>query len=142
MNKASYYLVMAIGVLSVLSFFPHAFLGMKAVIEHIERGEIQEPAANGMQMIWFYSSIMMLISGLNLLILGDHILIGSHKARLQVLILGLGLAVFGLGCTYISGKIDAMSVFTFEGIVLILATTILYKKAHHLHDLDPFESGK
>lgn len=139
MNKASYYLVMAIGVLSVLSFFPHAFLGMKAVIEHIERGEIREPAANGMQMIWLYSSIMMLISGLNLLILGDHILIGSHKARLQVLILGLGLAVFGLGCTYISGKIDAMSVFTFEGIVLILATTILYKKAHHLHDLDSFE---
>ena len=89
-----------------------------------------------MQMIWFYSSIMMLISGLNLLILGDHILIGSHKARLQVLILGLGLAIFGLGCTYISGKIDVMSVFTFEGIVLILATTILYKKAHHLHDQD------
>ncbi|MCL9803950.1 hypothetical protein NAT51_00330 [Flavobacterium amniphilum] len=134
MNKTSYYLVIAIGVLSVLSFFPHAFLGMKAVIDHIEKGEIQELAANDMQMIWFYSSIMMLISGLNLLILANNILIGSHKARLQVLILGIGLSVFGLGCTYISGEIDHMSVFTAEGIILILATTILYKKAHHLQD--------
>ncbi|MFC4816493.1 hypothetical protein [Flavobacterium sp. GCM10023249] len=137
MNKASYYLVLAIGVLSVLSFFPHAFLGMKDVMEYIEKGVIQEPAANGMRMIWLYSSIMMLLSGLNLLILASHILIGSHKARVQVLILGIGLVIFGLGCTYISGKIDAMSVFTFEGIVLIMATTILYKKAHHLHDVEP-----
>lgn len=136
MNKTSYYLVITIGVLSVLSFFPHAFLGMKAVLEHIEKGEIQEPAADGMRMIWFYSSIMMLISGLNLLILANHILIGSHKARLQVLILGLGLSVFGLGCSYISGKVGAMSVFTVEGSILILATTILYKKAHHLHDVE------
>lgn len=133
MNKTSYYLVLAIGVLSVLSFFPHAFLGMKAVLDHIDKGEIQAPAANGMRMIWLYSSIMMLISGLNLFILSGSILIGSHKARLQVLILGMGLAAFGLGCNFISGGIDAMSVFTFEGIILILATTILYKKANHLH---------
>jgi hypothetical protein len=142
MNKASYYLVITIGVLSVLSFFPHAFLGMKAVMEHIEKGEIQEPAADDMRMIWFYSSIMMLISGLNLLILANHILIGSHKARLQVVILGIGLAIFGFGCTYISGSIDAMSVFTVEGIVLILATTVLYKKAHHLHDDQPIVDEK
>lgn len=40
MNRASYYLVFAIGVISILSFFPHAFLGMKAVLEHIDKGEI------------------------------------------------------------------------------------------------------
>ena len=136
MNRASYFLVLAVGILSVRSFFPHAFLGMKAVMEHIEKGEIQEPAANGMRMIWLYSSIMMLVFGLSLLILANHVLIGSHKARLQVLIFGIGLAVFGLGCTFISGKLDAMSVFTLEGLLLILATTLLYKKAHHLHDLE------
>lgn len=109
---------------------------MKAVLEHIDKGEIQVPAANSVRIIWFYSSIMMLISGLNLLVFSQHILIGSHKARLQVLILGVGLAVFGLGSTYISGTIDTLFLFTLEGIVLILATTILYKRAHHLHDLE------
>lgn len=134
MNKISYYIVLVVGVLICISFFPHAFLGMQAVVEHIEKGEIQESAANGMRMIWLYSSIMMLVSGLWLLILAHHILIGSHKARIQVLILGIGLAIFGLGCTYISKEIDHMIVFTIQGILLIIATTFTYKKAHHLYE--------
>lgn len=132
MNKTAYYIVIIFGILTVLSFFPHAFMGMQGVLDHIEKGEIQEPAANGMQMIWLYSSIMMLVSGLWLLILSKHILIGSHTARLEVLILGLGLTFFGLGCTYISKEIDAMFLFAVEGMFLIAATTFFYKKAHHI----------
>jgi|GEM_PF-1318697 len=134
MNKISYYLVIIVGVITCLGFFPHAFMGMQGVLDHISKGEIQQSAANGMQMIWLYSSVMMLVSGVWLLILANHILIGSHKARLQVLVLGIGLTFFGLGCTYISGKIDAMFVFTIQGIVLIVATTFFYKKAHHLYE--------
>lgn len=134
MNKISYYLVIIVGVITCLGFFPHTFMGMQGVLDHISKGEIQQPAANGMQMIWLYSSIMMLVSGVWLLILANHILIGSHKARLQVLVLGIGLTFFGLGCTYISGKIDAMFAFTIQGIVLIVATTFFYKKAHHLYE--------
>jgi cytochrome bd-type quinol oxidase subunit 2 len=139
MNKVSYYLVITVGIITCLSFFPHAFLGMQKVMEHIEKGEIQEPAANGMRMIWLYSSVMMLISGIWLLISANHILIGSHKARLQVLVLGIGLAVFGLGCSYISRKFDPMLVFTIEGVLLIIATTFTYKKAHHLYEHNPTE---
>lgn len=139
MNKLSYYLVLIVGIITCISFFPHAFLGMQGVIEHIDKGEIQSPAANGMRMIWLYSSIMMLISGIWLLISANHILIGSHKARLQVLVLGIGLAVFGLGCTYISRKIDPMISFTVEGVLLIIATTFTYKKAHHLYEHNPTE---
>ena len=128
MNKISYYLVITVGIITCLSFFPHAFLGMQKVIEHIDKGEIHEPAANGIRMIWFYSSIMMLVSGIWLLISAKHILIGSHKSRLQVLVLGLGLAIFGLGCTYISREIDPMISFTIEGVLLIIATTFTYKK--------------
>lgn len=101
---------------------------MQAVMEHIEKGEIQEPAANGMRMIWLYTSIKMLVSGIWLLILSQHILIGSHKARLQVLVLGIGLAVFGLSCTYISGEINAIVGFTIQGCLLIIATTFTYIK--------------
>jgi hypothetical protein len=134
MNKVSYYMVMTIGVITCLSFFPHAFLGMQAVLEHIAKGEIQEPAANGMRMIWLYSSIMMLVSGIWLLSVTPHILIGSHIARIQVLVLGIGLSVFGFGCTYISSNIDAMFAFTIEGIILIIATTFFYKKIHHINN--------
>ena len=134
MNRVSYYLVMIVGVLICLSFFPHAFLGMQDVVEHIDKGEIQEPAANGMRMIWLYSSIMMLVSGIWLLVSANHILIGSHKARIQVLILGIALTAFGLGCAYISKKIDVMFAFTIQGLILIIATTLTYKKAHHLYE--------
>jgi len=133
MNRVSYYLVMIVGIITCLSFFPHAFLGMQAVLEHIEKGEIQEPAANGMRMIWLYSSIMILVSGIWLLSVTPHILIGSHIARIQVLVLGIGLAIFGLGCTYIAGKIDPMFAFTIQGIILIIATTFFYKKIHHIN---------
>lgn len=135
MNRVSYILVLIVGFATILSFFPHAFLGMQTVMDHIEKGEIQEPAANAMRMIWFYSSIMMLVSGVWLVVLSRLILIGSHKARIQVLVLGLGLSVFGMGCTYISKEIDAMFAFTVEGILLILATTVFYLKAnHHNHE--------
>lgn len=133
MNKISYYLVLFVGIITCLSFFPHAFLGMQAVLEHIEKGEIQEPAANGMRMIWLYSSIMMLMSGLWLLILAKPILLGSQKARLQVLLMSLGLIFFGLGCTYIADRIDPMFVFTVEGILLLIATTVFFTQGHHHH---------
>ena len=128
MNKVAYYLVLTIGVITCLSFFPHAFLGMKAVNEHIQKGEIQAVASQGMQEIWLYSSVMMLLSGIWLLLLAKDILNGNHKARMQVLLLGLGLAIFGLGCTYISNGINAMFAFTIQGIILIVATTFFYKR--------------
>lgn len=134
MNRISYYLVMIVGIITCLGFFPHAFFGMQAVLDHIAKGEIQTPAANGMRMIWLYSSIMMLVSGIWLLSVTPHILIGSHIARIQVLVLGIGLAIFGLGCTYIGGKIDAMFIFTIQGVILIMATTFFYKKIHHINN--------
>jgi len=131
MNKTAYYLTLSVGIITCLSFFPHAFLGMQVVLDHIENGEILKPAAKGMRMIWLYSSVMMLLSGLWLLLLAKPIQTGSHKARTQVLLLGLGLTFFGLGCTYIADEIDAMFLFAVEGIVLILATTLFFQRAHH-----------
>ncbi|MBN9284676.1 MULTISPECIES: hypothetical protein [Flavobacterium] len=131
MNKIAYYLVILVGVITCLSFFPHAFLGMKAVMEHIAKGEIQEPAANGMRMIWFYSSVMMLLSGMWMLFLAKPIKEGQFRARVQMLLLGLGLSIFGLGCTYISGEIDHMFLFTIEGILLLLAVTLFFKNQNH-----------
>lgn len=134
MNKTSYYIVMVVGILICLSFFPHAFLGMQGVLDHIEKGEILPAAANGMRMIWLYSSIMMLVSGIWLLSVTPHILIGSHIARIQVLVLGLGLIAFGLGCAYISQKLDFMFAFTLQGLLLVVATTLFYKKVHHINE--------
>lgn len=114
MNKISYYLVVFVGIIIVLSFFSHTFLGMQAVLDHISNGEILEPAAQGMREIWLYSSVMMLVSGIWLLLTSKQILIGSHTSRLQVLVLGIGLVAFGLGCAYISQEINAMFAFTIK----------------------------
>lgn len=129
MNKASYYLVLIVGILTFLQFFPHAFMGMPAVLEHIRRGEIQSVAAQGMQMIWLYSSIMMLLSSIWLFFLAKPIKDGKHVARLQVLYMSIGLLAFGLGCSYIAQEIfNPMFFFTVEGVLLLLAVTVFYKR--------------
>lgn len=129
MNKVSYYLVIVVGIMTFLQFFPHAFMGMPAVLEHIKKGEINGPAAQGMQMIWLYSSIMMLLSSIWLFFLAKPILEGKHVARLQVLYMGIGLSAFGMGCSYIAQEVfNPMFLFTIEGILLILAVTIFYNR--------------
>jgi hypothetical protein len=129
MNKTSYYLVVIVGILTFLQFFPHAFMGMPAVLEHIKKGEIQPAAAQGMQMIWLYSSIMMLLSSIWLFFLAKPIREGKHVARLQVLYMSIGLLAFGLGCSYIAQEVfNHLFFFTVEGILLLLAVTIFYKR--------------
>ncbi len=129
MNKVSYYLVVVVGVLTFLQFIPHAFLGFPAVLDHIEKGEINGDAVQGMQMIWLYSSIMMLLSSIWMFFLAKPILEGKHVARVQVLYLSIGLIAFGLGCSYIAQAfLNHMIFFTIEGILLLLAVTIFYNK--------------
>lgn len=132
MNKVSYYLVVVVGILTFLQFFPHAFLGFPAVLNHIEKGEISGDAVQGMQMIWLYSSIMMLLSSIWLFFLAKPIREGKHVARLQVLYLSIGLIAFGLGCSYIAQEVfNPMFFFTVEGILLLLAVTFFYKSKSH-----------
>ena len=128
MNKISYYLVVFVGVITCLQFIPHAFMGYPAILEHIEKGEIQTPAAPGMQIIWLYSSIMMLLSGIWMLFLSKPIKDGDSRARLQALFLSLGLIAFGLICGDITGEIvNHLFFFMVEGLLLLLATTIFFK---------------
>jgi len=128
MNKVSYYLVVIVGILTLLQFIPHAFMGFPAVLEHIQKGEINGTATLGMQMIWLYSSIMMLLSGIWMFFLAKPILEGKHVARIQVLYLSIGLIAFGLGCSYIAQEVfNHLFFFTVEGVLLLLAVTIFYK---------------
>ncbi|MGX7668842.1 hypothetical protein [Flavobacterium pedocola] len=127
MNKVAYYLILFVGVVTCLQFIPHAFLGYPAVLDHIAKGEIREPAAQGMQMIWLYSSIMMLLSGVWMLFLAKPVKMGDHSARLQGLFLALGLIGFGMGCSYIAQTlINHLFFFTVEGILLLLAVTVFF----------------
>ncbi|MBP6558597.1 MAG: hypothetical protein KA213_09550 [Flavobacterium sp.] len=132
MNKVSYYLVLIVGILTCLQFLPHAFMGYPAVLEHIRKGEISGDAAQGMQMIWVYSSVMMLLSGIWLLFLAKPIKEAQHAARVQGLFLSLGLLAFGFGCSYIAKALfNHLFFFTVEGILLLLAVTVFYKRENH-----------
>lgn len=132
MNKIAYYLTFFVGTVTCLQFIPHAFMGFPAVLDHIAKGEIQQPAAQGMQMIWLYSSIMMLLSGFWMLFIAKPIKNGSASARLQGLLFSLGLLLFGLGCSYIANELfNHLFFFTLEGILLLLATTVFFKTKHH-----------
>lgn len=127
MNKTAYYLTLFVAGVTCLQFIPHAFLGFPAVLEHIEKGEIQEPAAMGMQMIWLYSSTMMLLSGIWMFFLAKPIRNGNYMARLQGLILALGLIGFGMISSYISQEVfNHLFFFTVEGILLLLAVTVFF----------------
>ncbi|QBZ97263.1 hypothetical protein [Flavobacterium sangjuense] len=129
MNKISYFLVLIVGILTCLQFIPHAFMGFPAVLDHIQKGEINGDATQGMQMIWLYSSIMMLLSGIWMLFLAKPIKNQSHSARLQGLFLSLGLIAFGICNSYITKEVfNHLFFFTVEGILILLAVTIFYKK--------------
>lgn len=128
MNKIAYYLTIIVGVITCLQFIPHAFMGFPAVLDHIAKGEIQEPAALGMQMIWMYSSIMMLLSGIWMLFLAKPIKNGDKAARLQGLFLSFGLIAFGLANAYITKEMfNHLFFFMVEGILLFLAVTVFFK---------------
>ncbi len=132
MNKISYLLVLLVGIMTCLQFIPHAFMGYPAILEHIQKGEINGKATQGMQMIWIYSSIMMLLSGFWMLFLAKPIKEGQHFARVQGLLIGIGLIAFGMGCSYISGAFfNPMFFFTIQGILLVLAVTVFFKKASY-----------
>ena len=132
MNKISYYLVLVVGILTCLQFIPHAFMGFPAVLEHIKKGEISGDATQGMQMIWLYSSIMMLLSGLWMLFIAKPIKNGDHLARLQGLFLSLGLIAFGVSNSYITKEVfNHLFFFTVEGMLLLLAVTVFFKKENH-----------
>lgn len=129
MNKISYVLVLIVGILTCLQFIPHAFMGFPAVLEHIQKGEINGEATLGMQMIWLYSSIMMLLSGIWMLFLAKPIKNGNHSARFQGLLLSFGLIAFGVCNSYITKEVfNHLFFFMAEGILLLLATTIFFKK--------------
>ncbi|WP_035677348.1 hypothetical protein [Flavobacterium limnosediminis] len=128
MNKIAFYLTLFVAAITCLQFIPHAFLGFPAVLEHIAKGEIREPAAQGMQMIWLYSSIMMLLSGIWMFFLAKPIKNGNPSARLQGLLLSLGLILFGMGCSYVANELfNHLFFFTVEGVLLLLATTVFFK---------------
>lgn len=127
-NKTAYILLLIVGITTCLSFFPHAFLGMKAVNEHIEKGEILPIAAKGMRKIWLYSSITMLLIGIWILILANQLKKGVFFIKNQVLIIGLGLIIFALSCFYIEKGIDDMVLFLIQGIVLIIASFSIKNK--------------
>lgn len=129
MNKVSYYLILFVATITCLQFIPHAFLGYLAILEHVSKSEIQEPAAQGVQMIWIYSSIMMLLSGIWMFFISKPIKNGDHSARLQGLFLSIGLIAFGMACSYIAQEVfNHLFFFTVEGVLLLMATTFFFKK--------------
>ncbi len=128
MEKIRFYIVLIVGIATCLQAFAHAFMGFPAVLEHIANGEINGNATVGMQIIWLYSSIMMLLSGIWALFLAKPIMQSNHFARLQTLFLGIGLVTFGLICVYFTQEFfNHLFFFMVEGILLICAVTIFYK---------------
>ena len=129
MNKVSYYLILVVATLTCLQFIPHAFLGYPAILEHVSKREIQEPAAQRVQMIWTYSTIMMLLSGVWMFFISRPIKNGDHSARLQGLLLSIGLIAFGMSCSYIAQEVfNHLFFFTVEGILLLLSVTVFFKR--------------
>lgn len=127
MNNTSYYLIKAVGFATCLQAVAHATMGYPAVLEHISRGEINGTATQGMKIIWLYSSIMMLLSGIWALFLAKQVKNSNHYARLQTLFLGIGLITFGLVCCYITQEVlNHLFFFMVEGILLVCAATFFY----------------
>lgn len=128
MNRISYYLILIVGVALCLQSTAHAFMGYPVILELIQNGDIKEIVASDIRIIWVYSSVMMLMSGIWMLFVAKPVRNGEKRARLQACLLGVGLIGFGLFTSYVKNEVfNHLFFFTVEGLLLVAASTFLFR---------------
>ncbi|HYV91778.1 MAG TPA: hypothetical protein VE978_08345 [Chitinophagales bacterium] len=95
-SKFAAYCTMVGGILLMLFFIPHFFLGYPAVSDLLRKENADADLTFSVQNIWIFSSITMLLCGIWATFLGYHALKTNSRKRLEQLLLGLGITLFAL----------------------------------------------
>lgn len=93
-SKFASYCTMTGGILLMLFFIPHFFLGYPAISDLLRNESLSTDLLVSVQNIWIFSSITMLLCGVWGISLGYQILKTGARKRLEQLVLGFGITLF------------------------------------------------
>jgi len=94
--KFAAYCTIAGGILLILFFTPHFFLGYPAISDLLRKENVSTELAFAVQNIWIFASITMLLCGIWGTSLGYHALKTNARKRLEQVLLGFGITLFAL----------------------------------------------
>ncbi len=125
--KTSAYLTIAGGVILMLYFLPHFFLGYPTMTEILKNENASLRLTYSVQNIWIFSSITMLLCGLWAYQLGYTELKSHSFNKIGQIALGAGITLFAIFGVYNSLPDFGLIIFLLPGL-LILVPALLRKR--------------
>lgn len=126
-SKTSAFMTIAGGVILILFFLPHFFLGLPTMSEILKDENASMKLTNIVQNIWIFSSITMILCGLWAFQLGYAELKNNTFNKTAQIALGTGMTLFALVSVYNSFPDFGLIIFIIPGL-LILLPSLLRKK--------------
>lgn len=127
-SKTSAFMTIAGGVILILFFLPHFFLGLPTVSEILKDENASVKLTNTIQNIWIFSSITMLLCGLWAFQLGYAELKNHAMNKTAHIALGTGMILFAFIGVYNSFPDFGLIIFIIPG--LLIALPALLKKKY------------
>lgn len=110
---------LAAGVLLALSSLMHFFSGYPAINEMIAKDNAGAETAHTFRVIWVYSSITMLLTGIWGIFISKGLKAGQKSAWWQGIALGLGMLLFCAAAQFIEFPNYGMLLFGAIGLLLV-----------------------
>src|SRR5688572_29465617 len=108
------------GILIVLATIPHVLLGTAEVLQGIKLGDIRSSMVPFIKNIWVFSSVMLQLSGMWVLILVKDLKRLDRRAWWQAVLIGLAYTGGGIAAIVWSGIQIHLVLFVLIGLLLFI----------------------
>lgn len=112
------------GILLLGAAVPHATFGFAEVVTAIKTGEVRAGIADTFKIIWIFSTIMLILSGLWTLFIAGELRQLKRRAWWQGIFIGLGYTGGAIGGMYITGVYLHLVAFALIGLLLLIPLVI------------------
>ncbi|MGB8192169.1 MAG: hypothetical protein WCF67_09635 [Chitinophagaceae bacterium] len=107
------------GILLLGAAVPHATFGFAEVVTSIKTGDVRAGMADTFRIIWIYSTIMLVLSGIWTLFLASELRQLKWRAWWQGIFIGIGYTAGSIACMYIAGVYIHLMAFALIGLLLL-----------------------
>ncbi|HYF32449.1 MAG TPA: hypothetical protein VD993_15095 [Chitinophagaceae bacterium] len=108
------------GLLLLASAVPHATLGTAEILMAIKTGDVRASMVDTLHIIWIFSTIMLVLSGIWVLFLAAELRQLKRRAWWQGLIIGLGYVGGSIGAIAVTKFYAYLLFYTIIGLLLLL----------------------
>jgi hypothetical protein len=108
------------GILLVAATIPHATLGTAEVLTAIKLGDVRASMTDTFRIIWVFSTMMLLLSGIWTLFVAGELRQMHRRAWWQGIFIGLGYTGGSIGCMAAFGVYTHLLLFAVIGLILLV----------------------